>query len=116
MREHIVPNETCGRIRECICAVEFHAIGVTAGKPCERALNIISDDSCIGPLMTISAENARAIDVVKQHGVTHERVEVWRDLFTKDAERWIESVWDALQEFKQTGYWPEFELGATNDN
>ena len=34
----------------------------------------------------------------------------------KDAERWIESVWDALQEFKQTGYWPEFELGATNEN
>src|SRR5262249_50764093 len=85
MRQRVVPNEPGRRISQGIDVAILHAIRVAAGKASEGTLQVIGRYTRVGPLMTVGAQDGRAISIVQQRKFPHELVLVGRDLFPENA-------------------------------
>ncbi len=89
MGDGVVPDESRGRVGQRIHVVVVHAVRVTARETGEGPLHVVGGDGSVGPLVTVGAEDARAVGVVEQRELAGQLVLVGRDTLAEDAERGV---------------------------
>ncbi len=82
MKEHVVPDKAAGGERQRVITAER----ITANEPAERFLKIINGHAFGHPRVPVGGDHAVAVEVVEQHELLGQRMQVGRRLAPEDAE------------------------------